>query len=105
MRPATLLRLLLGLAYAATAGWLLYDYSDEAASLLRGRWLKELWPGAETVIRVSWLYDLRIIAVPLYASGLPSGSGSGCPPSCRANLTEPPPLSTAGAGTRRGGMI
>ncbi|WP_339851757.1 hypothetical protein [uncultured Nisaea sp.] len=67
MRPATLLRLLLGLAYAATAGWLLYDYSDEAASLLRGRWLKELWPGAETVIRVSWLYDLRIIAVPLYA--------------------------------------
>lgn len=68
MLPADLLRLLLGLAYAAAAGWLLYDYSDEAASLLRGRWLKDLWPGAEKVIRVSWLYDLRIVAVPLYAA-------------------------------------
>ncbi|WP_323796510.1 hypothetical protein [Nisaea sp.] len=68
MRPADLLRLLLGLVYAAAAGWLLYDYSDEAASLLRGRWLKDLWPGAEKVIRVSWLYDLRIVAVPLYAA-------------------------------------
>lgn len=68
MRTANLFRLFLGLAYAAAAGWLLYDYSDEAASLLRGRWLKDLWPGAEKVIRVSWLYDLRIIAVPLYAA-------------------------------------
>lgn len=68
MRPANLVRLLLGLAYAAAVGWLLYDYSDEAASLLRGRWLKDLWPGAENVIRVSWLYDLRIVAMPLYAA-------------------------------------
>ncbi|MEQ8331938.1 hypothetical protein [Nisaea sp.] len=68
MRPATFLRLLLGLAYAAAVGWLLYDYSDEAASLLRGRWLKDLWPGAENVIRVGWLYDLRIVAVPVYAA-------------------------------------
>lgn len=67
MRPAALSRLLLGLAYAAAVGWLLYDYSDEAASLLRGRWMKDLWPGAEKVIRVDWLYDLRIVAVPLYA--------------------------------------
>lgn len=68
MRPADLFWLLLGLAYAAATGWLLYDYSDEAASLLRGRWLKDLWPGAEKVIRVGWLYDLRIVAVPLYAA-------------------------------------
>ncbi|MEO9904228.1 hypothetical protein [Nisaea sp.] len=68
MRLKDFLWLLLGLAYAAAAGWLMYDYSDEAASLLRGRWLKDLWPGAEKVIRVSWLYDLRIVAVPLYAA-------------------------------------
>jgi hypothetical protein len=52
MRPAGLVWPLLGLLYAAGAGWLLYNYSGEAANLLRG----------------SWLHDLRIAAVPVYVA-------------------------------------
>lgn len=74
MRPAAIAWALIGLAYAAGAGWLLYDYYDEAAGLLRGRWLKDLafleaiWPGAHKAIKVSWLHDLRIVMIPVYAA-------------------------------------
>jgi len=74
MSAVRLLWPLIGLLYAAGAGWLLYDFYDESAALLRGRWLKDLeiiqslWPGIEQVLRVSWLYDLRIIAIPAYAA-------------------------------------
>ena len=77
MRLAHLIWPLIGLLYAAGAGWLLYDFYDESAAALRGRWLKDLgiiqslWPGIERVFRISWLHDLRIIAIPAYvAAGL-----------------------------------
>lgn len=52
MRPAGLIWPLLGLLYAAGAGWLLHAYFGEAANLLRG----------------SWLHDLKIVAVPVYVA-------------------------------------
>ena len=72
MRAASIFWTVLGLAYAAGAGWLLYDYYGDASALLRGRWLtdaaflQEIWPDIHKQIRVSWLYDLRIVAIPVY---------------------------------------
>ena len=74
MRTSGILWALFGLLYAAGAGWLLYDFYDESAALLRGRWLKDLgviqslWPGIERVVPVSWLHDLRIVAIPVYVA-------------------------------------